>query len=484
MAHVVAPQANIILVEANGATGVAQLGNLVAAVNTARSLSGVSVISMSWGDPEYVWSESPLTGETSYDSTFTTPAGHQGVTFLASSGDDGASGSYPAYSPNVVAVGGTRLTLSGNNYGSETGWSGSGGGQSGTEAIPTYQKSVQTTAYRQNPDVSFDAYADATSGVAVYDSYDFSSSPWLYGGGTSLSAPCWAGLVAIADQLRASKGLDSLDGPSQTLPKLYSLGTADFHDITSGSNGGYSAHAGYDEVTGIGTPVANLLVPDLASLGTPSTSQIQGTVWNDANGNGVKDTGEAGLANRTVYIDTNGNGQYDAGEPSQTTDANGTYTFSGLAAGTYSVGLVPQTGWTQTYPAQVTVANGGFESGNLSGWTLGDTTGAGWWAIDNGTYHPASGAAVVSPYDGTYSAICDPNGQSTIVAYQTVTLPAGSPATLDWVDQIDNFYTAFVNPTQQFRVEVRNSSDQVLATLFSTNPGDPLTQGWTHAVPV
>ncbi len=214
---------------------------------------------------------------------------------------------------------------------------------------------------------------------------------------------------------------------------------------------------------------------------TGSAAQIQGTVWNDANGNGVKDTGEAGLANRTVYIDSSGNGQYDAGEPSQTTDANGTYTFTGLAAGTYSVGLVPQTGWTQTSPAagQVTVANGGFESGTLSGWTPEDT-GPVSWDIDNGTYHPASGAAVVAPYDGAYSAICDTSGPSTNAIYQTVTLPASPPAILHWVDQIDNFHTAFVNPTQQFRVEVRNSSDQVLATLFSTNPGDPLTQGWTQ----
>ena len=67
-----------------------------------------------------------------------------------------------------------------------------------------------------------------------------------------------------------SQGLGSLDGPSQTLPALYSLPTADFHDITSGSNGTYSAGPGYDEVTGLGTPVANTLVPDLV-FGVPPT---------------------------------------------------------------------------------------------------------------------------------------------------------------------------------------------------------------------
>ena len=76
------------------------------------------------------------------------------------------------------------------------------------------------------------------SGVAVYDSYSQgSSAPWLQVGGTSLSSPCWAGLIAIADQLRASQGLGSLDGRSQTLANLYGLAWADYHDITSGNNG-------------------------------------------------------------------------------------------------------------------------------------------------------------------------------------------------------------------------------------------------------
>src|SRR5208283_527981 len=74
---------------------------------------------------------------------------------------------------------------------------------------------------------------------------------------------------ALADEMRVSAGLSNLDGPTQTLPRLYSLPAADFHDITSGTSTGspnYSAAAGYDLVTGLGTPVANLLVPDLAGV--------------------------------------------------------------------------------------------------------------------------------------------------------------------------------------------------------------------------
>ncbi len=256
-AHAVAPGANIILFEANSPSD----ANLWAAVDTARNYSGVSVVSMSFGGSE-------SSGDTSANIHFTTPSGHNGVTFLASTGDSGSPSGYPAYSPNVVAVGGTSLTLSGNNYSSESGWSGSGGGQSTVESKPAYQNSVNSSNFRQNPDVSFDA--NPNTGVAIYDSWDFgSSAPWIQIGGTSLSAPCWAGLIAIADQLRVAQGLTTLDGPTQTLPKLYALPAADFHDITSGSNGGFSAKAGYDEVTGLGTPIANLLVPALAVPPTP-----------------------------------------------------------------------------------------------------------------------------------------------------------------------------------------------------------------------
>ncbi len=86
--------------------------------------------------------------------------------------------------------------------------------------------------------------------------------------GTSLSAPCWAGLVAIADQGLALQGLPPINTTATTLQTdLYNLPSADFHDITSGNNG-FAAGPGYDLVTGIGTPVANLLIPDL--VGSPA----------------------------------------------------------------------------------------------------------------------------------------------------------------------------------------------------------------------
>ena len=102
----------------------------------AAGLSGVSVVSMSWGSSEFG-------GESLYDADFTTPKGHQGVTFVASTGDQGSPGEFPAYSPNVLAVGGTSLYLNATgSYGSEEAWSGSGGGTSIDETEPVYQAGV------------------------------------------------------------------------------------------------------------------------------------------------------------------------------------------------------------------------------------------------------------------------------------------------------------------------------------------------------
>ncbi len=259
-AHAIAPDANIILFEAStDATS-----DLFTAAATAADTTGVSVVSMSFGTPQlfdfYAPGGDPELGE---DSTFTTPTGHQGVTFLASTGDDGAPNvGYAALSPNIVAVGGTTLTIgSDGTYLGESAWSGGGGGTSIEEAQPSYQSaSINDTGLRTTPDVSMDA--DPESGVIVLDSFD---GGYTQIGGTSLATPMWAGLIAIVNQGRALRGLSSLDGPTQTLPMLYNLPTTDFHDITTGNNG-YPATVGYDLATGLGSPNAALLVPALAGF--------------------------------------------------------------------------------------------------------------------------------------------------------------------------------------------------------------------------
>jgi subtilase family serine protease len=295
-AHVVAPKANILLVEANSNSS----NDLFAAVQYAAKQPGVVAVSMSWGGGE--WS-----GESGDDGVFTTPNGHAGVTFLASSGDGGAPPIYPSISPNVISVGGTTLSVdSAGNWLGESGWSGSGGGISSYEAQPSYQKGVvtQSSTLRTSPDVAYDS--DPSSGVPVYDSYtNGSSAPWSQVGGTSAAAPQWAGLIAIADQGRSVNGNSSLDGRTQTLPALYQMSQSDFHDITSGTSTGspnYNAGPGYDLVTGRGTPIAPLVVKDL--IGGPQAQVSDGSAPVN-NGGSISYTALVGSPGTQVFTVTN-----------------------------------------------------------------------------------------------------------------------------------------------------------------------------------
>ena len=272
-AHAMAPGANLVLVEARTAS----FSDLFNAVNFARSLSGVVAVSMSWGAGEF-------SGETAYDSLFTTPAGHiggnglpGGITFVAASGDGGAWAgvSYPAASPNVLSVGATTLNLgAGGSNSSESGWTYSTGGFSALEPAPAYQVGTQLASglsygLRTVPDVS--AVGDPATGVSIYDSFSYGGhSGWFTVGGTSASAPQWAGLIAVADQGLALAGKGSL-GNAQSA--LYAISSSAFHDVTSGFNG-YSAKSGYNLVGGLGTPVASQLVAGL--LGTQGVSNVNG----------------------------------------------------------------------------------------------------------------------------------------------------------------------------------------------------------------
>jgi subtilase family serine protease len=147
-AHAMAPGASILLVEANNSSP----SNMFAAVKFEASVPTVSVVSMSFGG-------SVGQSDPGNDSTFTTPGGHQGVTFVAGSGDSGVV-SYPAASPNVLGVGGTAVILDGNNHiSSETAWYYSGGGIDPYENLPSYQDGVVPSGitHRASPDVAYNA---------------------------------------------------------------------------------------------------------------------------------------------------------------------------------------------------------------------------------------------------------------------------------------------------------------------------------------
>jgi hypothetical protein len=329
-AHAIAPGAKILLVEANSDS----VSDLMAAVNYARGAAGVSVVSMSWGGSEFFsWNGGESSSQTNYDPYFTTPSGHQGVTFIAAAGDSGAfSGvQWPSSSPNVISVGGTTLTLDSNgNYVSESSWSGTSGGYSQVESEPSYQENVQTTGVRTTPDVSYNA--DPNTGFAVYDSLAYQgSSGWQVYGGTSAGAPQWAALVAIADQGRTLAGEGTLDGASQTLPMIYALynssstDSAAFNDVVDTTSpgrwhwrwGGYGqgnqATTGYDLSTGLGTPKAAGLVAALVA-----NSSVDSTGGSTSSG-GSGSSGSGGSGSSSGGGSTSSGGSTSPGSGSTTT---------------------------------------------------------------------------------------------------------------------------------------------------------------------
>jgi subtilase family serine protease len=225
-----------------------------------------SVISTSWGLCEAAEGSSSANSE----NTLFEEAASQGQSVFAAAGDSGADDcgngtravDDPASQPDVTGVGGTHLP-SDSGAASQTVWNdgnGEGAGGGGTSSLwsaPSWQSSVTGGSMREVPDVSADA--DENTGYVVY--YDRS---WTAIGGTSAAAPLWASVAALADSSCGSPiGLAN--------PALYaaeSSAPSDFDDVTSGNNSydgvtGFSAGGGYDEASGLGTPVVSSLVPAL-----------------------------------------------------------------------------------------------------------------------------------------------------------------------------------------------------------------------------
>jgi len=161
----------------------------------------------------------------------------------------------------VIAVGGTTLSLAPDGtIASETAWASGGGGRSVLFKRQAWQQGagVPVGGDRLVPDVC--AAADPNTGAFLV----LHGKPTAIGG-TSWSAPVWAGLCALLNQARVDAGEQAL---AFLNPLLYPLGgSAAFHDITSGGNGAYHAGVGYDLVTGLGSPNLAALVASLAPAG-------------------------------------------------------------------------------------------------------------------------------------------------------------------------------------------------------------------------
>jgi kumamolisin len=206
----------------------------------------------------------------------------QGQNFFAASGDSSTWSSsneaWPADDAHVVSVGGTDLVTAsaGGPWKSETAWSDSGGGISPDGiAIPSWQQlagvinssNKGSTTLRNGPDVS------ANANFTFYVCADQTTCTANEYGGTSFATPMWAGYIALVNQQLVSNGEPTIGflNPTIYAQNVTSSYTADFHDITSGSSGSYSAVVGYDLVTGWGSPNAGL-INALSGTSTPGFS--------------------------------------------------------------------------------------------------------------------------------------------------------------------------------------------------------------------
>ncbi len=292
-AHVVAPAARIVLVQARTNDD----ADILAATKWAVEHRAGDVISQSFGEDERC--VLPAIAEAEHEVF--EEATERGITLIASAGDQGSAqptcdgaafslaASSPAADPLVTAVGGTSLDadLTTGAYRSETVWNetdlfgaAGGGGYSVLERKPSYQRRVAAGRHRALPDVSYDG--GINNGVLTYFGDDAAgggpgSGGFYIVGGTSAGSPQWAGLTALGAQL-AHRGLGLIN------PTLYALGRSRyasrvFHDVTVGDNRyaygdgtgttvtvpGYAAARGWDAATGWGTPIASSLVPVLAA---------------------------------------------------------------------------------------------------------------------------------------------------------------------------------------------------------------------------
>jgi subtilase family serine protease len=231
-------------------------------------------ISISWGAPEVYYPTSLLNSiNTLFNSAIL-----KGINITAASGDNGSNngvggtGSYadfPASSPNVTSCGGTKLTCPNLVYDNQTvevAWPSGGGALSGYFNSPTYQSTLNV-ARRSVPDIALNA--DPSTGVL----YIVNNSSYIFGG-TSIVSPI---IAAYLTAIGANKFLN---------PILYTSPSNVFNDVLIGSNGAFTAKTGYDNCSGLGSIIGNLLssiinnVPTPPSPSPPSPSPPQPTVVN------------------------------------------------------------------------------------------------------------------------------------------------------------------------------------------------------------
>jgi Putative Ig domain len=457
MASAICPLCNIVLVEATNDSGT----GLDVAQNAAASVAGY--ISNSWGGTE-------TASDTTLDST---DFNHPGDVITASAGDSDFGVIYPATSPNVVAVGGTRLSTASNARGwTESVWNttpgseGTGSGCSTIEPQPSWQTALGLTGCSRRIDNDVSADADPATGVAVYDTSN-GNGGFNEVGGTSASSPMLAAMYALAGSAGTTPANDIYTHKSN------------FFDVTTGNDGSCSpaylctAETGYDGPTGIGTPngIAGLVAGAAGStitvtnpgsqtgtVGTAVSLQIHATDSTAGQTLTYTATGlPAGLSISSSGLISGT--PTTAATSSVAVTAKDTTGASGSASFTWTIS--PVGGGTCTNHTQL-LGNPGFETGSAAPWTSTAAV-----INENGsgeTSHTGSWYAWMDGYGTTH----------TDTLSQTVTIPAGCTATSFsfWL-HID---TAETTTTTAFDKLTITANGTTIATFSNLNHNTGYTQ--------
>jgi kumamolisin len=304
--------------------------------------------------------------------------GAQGQNFFAASGDSSTwstrNEAWPADDAFVVSVGGTDLITAsaGGPWKSETAWTDSGGGITPDKiAIPAWQQlsgvinssNKGSTTLRNGPDVS------ANANFTFYTCSDQTACLANEYGGTSFAAPMWAGYIALVNQQLATSGQPPVGfiNPTIYAQNVTSMYAADFHDITSGTSGSYSAVTGYDLVTGWGSPNSGLIAALSGSTTqtpafTISAAPSSLTVAAGSSGSSTITTAVSGGFSSAIALSASGapTGVTVGFSPTSIVapgSGSSTATFtvaSTIAAGTYSI-TITGTGGGITHTATVSL---------------------------------------------------------------------------------------------------------------------------------
>ncbi len=414
--------------------------------NKAKQISS----SWSWtGGPQtstdFIFQEMQAQGQSYFNASGDSDA------FTPGSVDNPAHTNAPSSSPYITQVGGTQLTTSGpgGSWVSETVWNsggghGSCGGISSFYSIPSWQSNVNMTANqgsptnRNIPDVALTAINISV----VFTSHGISTNTGV--GGTSCAAPLWAAFTALVNQQAAARGKQPVGFLN---PAIYAIGqganyTTDFHDITTGNNfspsspTSFAATAGYDLCTGWGSPnginLINALMPDDLNisplLGFSATGSVGGPFSPTSLNITLTNTGAAplnwSLASSATWLSASpSSGSLTPGGPATTVTVSLTPNATTLSAGNYTAAILftnLNNNVVQSIPfnlAAVLVENGGFETGDFTGWFLNG---------DGDPFNFVTNASFgLPPHSGNYCALLGEAGSLSFLSQTIPTTPGG-----------------------------------------------------------